>query len=117
MQVRGISDGHESKSDPGKKEGRYKEWAKARSASRSKMTDAWPRRKRDGWAGEEGVGALAKRASSIHGKYELKKGVAGRAKEKSFDDFRIGRKGGTRDGTKKEDIEPCRRIRLLRAML
>ena len=48
---------------------------------------------------------LVKRASSIHGKYELKKGVVGRAKEKSSDNFRIGRKGGTRDSMKKEDIE------------
>ena len=48
---------------------------------------------------------LVKRASSIHGKYELKKGVVGQAKEKSSDNFRIGRKGGTCDGTKKEDIE------------
>jgi hypothetical protein len=40
MKVQGISDGHESKSDPGKKEGRYREWAKACSASRSKMMDA-----------------------------------------------------------------------------
>ena len=46
-----------------------------------------------------------KRASSIHGKYELKKGVVGWAKEKSSDNFRIRSKGGTHDGTKKEDIE------------
>ena len=39
MKVQGISDGHESKSNPGKKEGRYREWVKARSASQSKMTD------------------------------------------------------------------------------
>ena len=38
-------------------------------------------------------------------KKQTKKGVSGRAKEKSSDDFRIGRKGGTGGGTKKEDIE------------
>ena len=44
-------------------------------------------------------------APSIHGKYKLKKGVAGWAKEKSSDNFRIEGKGGTRDGSKKEDIK------------
>ena len=38
-------------------------------------------------------------------KIQNKKGVAGQAKEKSSDNFRIGRKGGTCGGTKKEDIK------------